>query len=435
MSDEATLRSVLWDAERLEVLRQTGLLDTPAEEEFDRLTRLVCRLLGVPAALVSLVQTDRQFFKSAIGLPEPWLLRRETSLLHSFCQHVVTGGAPLLVQDATRHPLVAENLAVSDLGVIAYLGMPLTTSDGHVIGALCAIDTEPRTWLPGDAAALRDLATMTIAEATLRRLARAMDERMVGEAAARETERAGVRRLESLRRLASSMAHEFAGLMQSVQSGVRLATARIKEDPAAAQSLLALVADVARRGGLMTDRLRLFVAHAERRPQAVDVGKLLHRLVRAECSRRAPDIQTSLAIEDGLPHVLVDPDELQAVLTVLVSAACSAMAEGGVLALKAELELVAAPGLHRAALRPGSYVRVSVADSGTGVDGQWADAAGPGACSSNPAERLPAPEIALALDLAEQIGGALTREREPGIGATFLLWLPTVGDPEQPPRS
>jgi signal transduction histidine kinase len=434
MSDEATLKSVLWDADRLAVLRQTGLLDTPAEEEFDRLTRLVCRLLGVPAALVSLVEANRQFFKSAIGLPEPWLLRRESSLLHSFCQHVVMRGAPLLVQDATKHPLVAENLAVSDLGVIAYLGMPLTTSDGHVIGALCAIDTEPRTWLPGDAAALRDLATMTIAETTLRRLAVAMDERIIGEAAARESERAGVRRLESLRRLASSMAHEFAGLMQSVQSGVRLATARIQEDPAAAQSLLTLVADVARRGGIMTDRLRLFVAHAERRPEGVDVGKLLQRLARAECSRRAPGIHTNLVIEDELPHVLADPVELQAVLTVLVSAACSAMAEGGVLVLRAELERVAAPELHRAALRPGTYVRVSVADSGTGMGGEWGDAAGASACSSNSSEQVPAPEIALALDLAEQMGGALTREREPGIGATFLLWLPTMRHLEPTPR-
>jgi signal transduction histidine kinase len=430
MAEEVTVNSVLWDAERLDVLRQTGLLDTPAEEEFDRLTRLVCRLLGVPAALVSLVEANRQFFKSAIGLPEPWLLRRESSLLHSFCQHVVTRGAPLLVQDATKHPLVAENLAISELGVVAYLGMPLTTSDGHIIGALCAIDTEPRTWLPGDAAALRDLATMTIAETTLRRLARAMDERIVEEVAARESERAGVRRLESLRRLASGMAHEFAGLMQSVQSGVRLATSRIEEDPAAAQSLLALVADVARRGGTMTDRLRLFVAHAERRLQGVDVGNLLRRLARVECSRRAPDVQTSLAIEDELPDVLADPDELHALLTVLVSTACGAMAEGGVLVLTAEVELVAAPGLHRAALTPGTYVRVSVADSGTGVDGQGGEAAGADAFSSNSTGRRPAPEITLALDLADQMGGALTREREPGIGANFLLWLPTIRDNE-----
>ena len=98
MSDEMTLKAALRNEGRLAALRRTGLLDTPPEETFDRLTRLVCRLLGVPAALVSLVEADRQFFKSAIGLPEAWLLRRETSLLYSFCQHVVPSGTPLLVQ-------------------------------------------------------------------------------------------------------------------------------------------------------------------------------------------------------------------------------------------------------------------------------------------------------------------------------------------------
>ena len=75
MSDETLLRAMLQDQDRLEALRRTRLLDTPPEEAFDRLTRLVCRLLDVPTALVSLVEADRQFFKSAIGLPQPWLLQ------------------------------------------------------------------------------------------------------------------------------------------------------------------------------------------------------------------------------------------------------------------------------------------------------------------------------------------------------------------------
>ena len=64
------------DPARLDALRRTGLLDTRPEEVFDRLTRLVCRLLGVPVALVSLVEADRQFFKSAVGLPTPWAVQR-----------------------------------------------------------------------------------------------------------------------------------------------------------------------------------------------------------------------------------------------------------------------------------------------------------------------------------------------------------------------
>src|SRR3712207_2022937 len=178
MADETLLRTALGDEGRLEALRRTRLLDTPPEEAFDRLTGLVCRLLGVPAALVSLVGADRQFLKSAVGLPQPWLLRRETSLLHSFCQHVVAAGEPLLVQDAAAHPLVSGSLAVPELGVVAYLGLPLTTAEGHVLGALCAIDTQPRAWTPGDAAALRELAAVAMGEVTLRRLALELAERL-----------------------------------------------------------------------------------------------------------------------------------------------------------------------------------------------------------------------------------------------------------------
>ncbi len=426
MSDDAMLRSALLDAERLEALRRTGLLDTPVEEEFDRLTRLVCRLLGVPAALVSLVEGDRQFFKSAVGLPEPWLLRRETSLLHSFCQHVVAAGAPLLVQDATKHPLVSDNLAVSDLGVVAYLGMPLTTSDGHVLGALCAIDTEPRTWLPGDAAMLRDLAAMTVTETTLRRLARAMDERVEGEAAARGAAEAKVQRLESLRRLSSNMAHEFAGVMQAVQSGVRLAASRLEEDPATARSLLAMVGDVARRGGTLTERLRVYVTPQERRAQRIEVARVLQRVARLEPNTPDPPIRTLLELADGLPDIIADPEELQAMLTVLAGAARSAMTGGGTLVLAAELDEVQARGGHGVPLAPGRYVRIAVTDNGTGVGAGQDGAAGAAPSSPGLAKQPFAPELAFARDLAEQIGGALVHDRKPGTGTTAFLWLPAV---------
>ena len=100
---------------RLDALLRLGLLDTPPEESFDRLTRLAARLLSAPVALVSLVDDHRQFFKSAFGLPQPWATVRETPLSHSFCQHVVSEGKPLIVEDARAHPLVCGNPAVTDL--------------------------------------------------------------------------------------------------------------------------------------------------------------------------------------------------------------------------------------------------------------------------------------------------------------------------------
>jgi len=157
------------DPARLEDLADLEMLNTPADADFDRLTRLASRLLGVPVALVSLVSHDRQFFKSCVGLPEPWASLRETPLSHSFCQHVVRGREPLVVDDARRHPLVRDNLAIGDLGVAAYLGVPLVSDAGRVLGSFCAIDVEPRRWTAADVETLSDLAASVTTELRLKR--------------------------------------------------------------------------------------------------------------------------------------------------------------------------------------------------------------------------------------------------------------------------
>ncbi|TQS41399.1 SpoIIE family protein phosphatase [Cryptosporangium phraense] len=125
---------------------------------FDRFAEMVRTVLGVPVALVSLVDVDRQFFPGACGLGDPWAQARQTPLSHSFCQHVVATAEPLVVVDARVDPRVRGNLAIDDLGVVGYAGMPLTDADGQVLGSLCAIDHSPRQWTEHELCALRDLA-------------------------------------------------------------------------------------------------------------------------------------------------------------------------------------------------------------------------------------------------------------------------------------
>ncbi|CAN5860614.1 hypothetical protein BH11GEM1_BH11GEM1_21430 [soil metagenome] len=153
---------------RLSALQRSALLDTPAEERFDRITRLASAVLGVPVALVSLVDDHRQFFKSQHGLPEPWASKRETPLSHSFCQHVVSEAAPLIVPDAREHPLLRDNLAISEMGVVAYAGIPIQSSDGQVLGSFCAIDTKPHEWTESEVDTLRQLGELLRTELQLR---------------------------------------------------------------------------------------------------------------------------------------------------------------------------------------------------------------------------------------------------------------------------
>lgn len=154
--------------DRLKALYQTELMDSGPEERFDRLTRLVATTLSVPVALVSLVDTKRQFFKSTYGLPEPWKTERETPLTHSFCQHVVARAAPLVIDDAVLDPLVCDNLAIPELNVRAYLGIPLLTNDGYVLGSLCAIDGQPRKWTSREQEILADSGKLVEEQIALR---------------------------------------------------------------------------------------------------------------------------------------------------------------------------------------------------------------------------------------------------------------------------
>ena len=131
--------------ERLQVLFKSQLLDSAPEEAFDRFTQLAVTLLDVPISLVTLVDKDRQFFKSYCGLSEPWASRRQTPLSHSLCQYVVTSRQPLIVKDARTVAELKENLAISELGVIAYLGFPLL-AEGQALGSFCVLDIKPRAW-------------------------------------------------------------------------------------------------------------------------------------------------------------------------------------------------------------------------------------------------------------------------------------------------
>jgi len=151
------------DPARLEEIRRVVTARAGDQQVFDRLTSLVTSLLDVPISLISVVEPERQLFASCVGLEPPWSDARETPLSHSFCQHAVLSQEPLVIEDARAHPLVSENPAIQDLNVVAYLGIPLTTSRGHTIGSLCAIDSQPRSWSERDVAVLGDLAATVMA--------------------------------------------------------------------------------------------------------------------------------------------------------------------------------------------------------------------------------------------------------------------------------
>jgi PAS domain S-box-containing protein len=167
------------EAARLATLRALKILDTPPEARFDRVTRTAARVFDAPYSLVTLVDADRQWFKSCFGYDG-----RETPKAISFCAHAVAGDDEIMVvKDATQDERFEDNpMVIGDLHVRFYAGRPLRAADGQKVGTLCVIDREPREFTPRDHELLDDLAAWAETELNAGEASRALDARRRSEA-------------------------------------------------------------------------------------------------------------------------------------------------------------------------------------------------------------------------------------------------------------
>lgn len=149
---------VLTDGDRLLAVAATGLLDTPPDENYDRITRAAAQALETPVAGLAIVDANRQFLKSVVGgAPDQ---PRDTPLELAICPYTVAGGSFLAVPDARADTVFKFHPAVLRSTVVAYLGVPLKNPDGHVVGTLFVTDVMPRRWSAGHIGILGDFAAI-----------------------------------------------------------------------------------------------------------------------------------------------------------------------------------------------------------------------------------------------------------------------------------
>ena len=183
------------EAQRLADLISYGVLDTPTDPRFDRLTALARQQFQVPIALVSLVDADRQWFKSHDGLDAT-----ETPRDIAFCAHAILGREPFVVRDAREHPLFQDTALVTGAPFIRfYAGIPLISKAGHALGAFCIIDRTPRDLTEADLAALRMLGEVAADMLELHRSERSMAASVAHQHAANQAKATFLQ----------SMSHEF----------------------------------------------------------------------------------------------------------------------------------------------------------------------------------------------------------------------------------
>ena len=437
------------DERRLAAVRATGLLDSEIEESFDRLTRLAVRLVRIPAAFVSLVDEQRDFYKSACGFGEPLASSRQLEG-PTFCHFTIQSAGPLVIPDTNADPNYREVPTVRSLGVAAYVGIPILVN-GQVIGAFCAIDVVPHAWTEDEVNVLKELAAVAVSEISLR-AARAESDRFREEAEqlahasaaaqleleeqavalsrqALELERARAD-AEAANRAKSdflaAMSHDLrtplnaiGGYAQLIEMGVHGPVTDSQRDAAsrivaAERHLLTLIDDILHFAKAESGQIPL-----EMRPISLsDLCGGLESLIGQQATEKRIAFTCDLdqaTQGDGVLMAVADFDRVLQILVNLSTNAIKFTDEGG--------------GLTVTGCRSGSWAEIMVRDTGRGIAVEHIERIFEpfiqvsGASGARGGVGL---GLATSRNLARRMGGDITVESAPGAGSTFTLRLPAT---------
>jgi signal transduction histidine kinase/ActR/RegA family two-component response regulator len=280
---------------------------------------------------------------------------------------------------------------------------------------------------------------MTRARAERRAMARLAEtlEELRRETAGREAADSRARqaqRLEALGQLAGGIAHDVNNVLQASASGARL-IARHPDDPERVARLAAMVLEASERGASVARRLLAFARQGELRAAQVDARALLEDLREVLGHTLGAGIVVRTRLPEALPRLRADKGQLETVLLNLATNARDAMEAGGEITLAAAEEIVAEGSAHPAGLAPGAYLRLTVADTGAGMDAATLARATEPFFTTKPPGKGTGLGLAMARGFAEQSGGAMAIESAPRRGTSVTLWLPRDGEAEAPAQA
>ena len=389
---------------RLERLAQYRILDTPPEEAFDRITRIIAQVIGVPIALVSLVDKDRQWFKSKVGLDAD-----ETPRDIAFCAHAILGDDVFVVEDAAEDPRFATNPLVAEAPAIRfYAGAPLRAPGGYKLGTLCAIDTVPHKLTTEQMTLLRDLSDVVVDQMELRLALRGSLGELAEEA-----------RLNALKdEFVSAVSHELRTPLTSIKGALGLLSGGIIDGvPEAARDLISRADRNADSLTVLVDDLLDF--------RTYEAGELTFEFGTVDLCALATDISDSIAalgrprnitarqdIPSASAMVLGDGHRLTQVLNKLVSNAVKFSPDGG--------EVVVAVTLRA------DMVRLSVTDFGEGIPEAFRDRVFDKFTQAPLPDRPKGTGLGLAIckTIIQAHNGVIDFESESGRGTVFFVDLP-----------
>lgn len=399
--DAALIEEQLSSPTRLMEVAQCGMLDSAQEESFDALTQLAARLLKVPVSFVSIINQQRDFYKSQFGFPVELAAERQLTG-RTFCHFTLARDEMLVIDDTHGHPSWQSIPTVRSLGVRAYVGVPLRL-DGQTIGSFCVMDVKPRHWSDAELEVMHQLALSVGRELNLRALlAAAHVEGELARKLAREREE-----------LFAVVAHDLRTPLQILQ----LSTALLERDPKTHNNPVvnrmktAVAALMEMASGLLASSAAIAKTDAQIRP--VSVAALVAEAVNM-MTPIAERAGISLAVAELADATLkVDYAQMLRVMGNLIGNSIKYSAAGSVVTVSARIAA--------------GFVDLVVADQGRGMTPEeQAKAFSQGWQGAEGLARGDGAGLGLAIvkKLVEAHGGRVGLASEPGQGSVLTISLP-----------
>jgi signal transduction histidine kinase len=366
------MQPIIKEAQRIRALEEYDVLDTLPERAFDDITYLASYICGTPVALITLVDEERQWFKSKIGFN-----LAETARDISFCAHAIDQTDLFVIKDATKDERFKDNpLVTSDPHIRFYAGVPLVTTDGHALGTLCVIDRRSRELRPEQIEALRTLSRQVMVQLEVQRIAQQLVRtnnelesevflRRKAEDALREKTGTAIREMQNrvihngkiadLGRVAAQVAHE----VRNPLGGLLLYSMHLKNKVSGKLSggelnILENIIDTINRLKTITEQIMDYARPVNLNLQWLDLNSVINGILQLlEPKISANKVETVIELDPECISCPFDEALLYSALTNLTLNAIEAMPEGGTLKLRTK--------------KRDGLVRITIIDSGSGM--------------------------------------------------------------------
>ncbi len=344
---------------RLSALRQYDVLDSPPEEDFDRITALAARLFDAEIACITLVDQGRFYFKSTFGVDV-----KETARRPGFCSTAIESDDVYCIEDARADPFYDDHpMVIQPPHIRFYAGSALRTDDGFAIGTLCLMDSSCQAFGDAEKKLLRELAEFVMFHLDRRK--------WLLDSKKREESIRNVQKLESLGLLASGVAHDFNNLLVGVLGNASLASHQIGQDEPA-QDAIADIVHAANQAVKLTDQLLAYAGQRTTSPSPIDLKHMLAEMAPLLRSSVSANSLIEVDVEDGLNQIVGDLTQLrQVVLNLVTNASESYGGKSGRIHIRLGKFHVDNPELSGAIigdLTSANYVALEVEDDGCGMD-------------------------------------------------------------------